>query len=133
MSFKNRLGEFVWRPGASEQTLQKTQAELGLALPVDYLAFLKESNGGEGFIDDGYIMVWAAEELAPFNADYQVKEYAPGLLLFGSNGSGEAYAFDRRSGVLPIVQVPFVGMDLRHARPIAKSIDALLRNERGTR
>ena len=39
-----------------------------------------------------------------------VSEFAPGLILFGSDGGGEAYAFDVREAVPIIVEVPFIGM-----------------------
>lgn len=32
-------------------------------------------------------MIW-------FNEEYQVRQYAPGVILFGSDGGGEAYGFD---------------------------------------
>ena len=47
----------------------------------------------------------------PFNRDYEVESYCPELLLFGSSGGGEAYAFDKRSLPWRVVEVPFVGMD----------------------
>jgi len=60
------------------------------------------------------------------NRSYQITEYAPGLLLFGSDGGGEAFAFDIRSGEESIVSVPFVGMDLHLARPVARDFQTFL-------
>ena len=48
-----------------------------------------------------------------------MEEFAPGLLLFGSDGSGDAFAFDMRGPGMPIVRVPFVGMDLSEVEAIA--------------
>jgi hypothetical protein len=60
------------------------------------------------------------------NKAYQVAEYAPGLFLFGSDGGGEAFAFDTRTEAKPIVSVPFVGMELKLARPLGSNFKAFL-------
>jgi len=58
------------------------------------------------------------------NKSYGVNDYAPGLFLFGSDGGGEAFAFDARSDAKPIVSVPFIGMELKLARPVASNFSA---------
>jgi hypothetical protein len=88
-------------------------------------AAVGEVGGGEGFIGDNYIVIWRAEELANFNREYEVNEYAPGITLFGSNGGGEAYGFDFYSPTMPVLRIPFIGMDRRYARLIAQSFTAL--------
>lgn len=52
--------------------------------------------------------------------------YAPGLFLFGSDGGGEAFAFDLRSNPPPVVSVPFVGMDLSLVEFVAVDFGAFL-------
>ena len=64
----------------------------------------------KGFIGEHYVIFWGAGQLAEMNQGYDVQEYAPGLLLFGSDGGGEAYGFDTRQTPWVIGQVPFVGM-----------------------
>jgi len=45
------------------------------------------------------------------NTDYHVKEFAPNLLLFGSDGGSEAFAFRLLDdGDIRFVSVPFVPM-----------------------
>lgn len=94
-------------------------ARLEVSLPQEYADFLKEHNGGEGFIGDNYIIFWKAEELAVFNTEYEVEQYAPGILLFASSGGGEGYGFDTEAAAMPIVRVPFVGMAREYAEPVA--------------
>jgi hypothetical protein len=73
---------------------------------------LQRMNGGEGFLGEhAYVALWRVEELGERNAGYEVAEFARGLFLFGSNGGGEAFAFDTRTGQFRIVAVPFIGMD----------------------
>lgn len=104
---------------ASPQAITSCETALGIALSEQYKTFLNLSNGAEGFVGDSYLILWCAEQLAELNNAYHVTEYAPGLVLFGSSGGGEAYAFDARYPDLPIVQVPFVGMDLREVCQVA--------------
>jgi hypothetical protein len=42
------------------------------------------------------------------------------------DGGGEAFAFDTRSWVKPVVCVPFIGMALDAIRPMALSFSAFL-------
>lgn len=123
---KQLLGDFASESGASSEGLQLLKSIEGLELPDDYLSFLSEANGGEGFIGEEYLILWKAEELEQFNREYEVETYAPGLFLFGSNGGGEGFGFDTRSRPYKVVQVPFVGMDLRYATPVADSFLGLL-------
>jgi len=106
-------------PPADPGLVEGLSSGLGLALPSDYLAFLRQHTGGAGFVGENYIIFWKAEELADFNRDYEVEEYAPGILLFGSNGGGEGYGFDTQSAAMPVVRVPFIGMAREYAEPVA--------------
>jgi SMI1 / KNR4 family (SUKH-1) len=105
--------------GASDILLQNAARLLGISLPPEYQNFIREHNGGEGFVGDNYLVLWKVEELHPFNIEYEVEQYAPKLLLFGSNGGGEAYGFDTRDLTMPIIMVPFIGMELIYARRVA--------------
>lgn len=121
LSYEGLLKDFSCCEGASNAAIDNAIQEVGLALPVGYRDFLTAHNGGEGFVGESYLIIWAAEEVAQFNKEYQVSEYAPGLLLFGSDGSGEGYAFDYREQPPSIVRVPFIGMGLKYAKPIAET------------
>lgn len=115
------------RSPAADAALAKAEREIGAKLPQQYVKFLKTRDGGEGFVGaNSYVMLWRAEELASLNQAYEVQKYAPGLLIFGSDGGGEAYGFDTRTPEWKIVQVPFVGMTWDLARPLAKSFDEFL-------
>ena len=125
-SDKDRLlAKFNCNPPAGV-SVRQFEAESRVRLPDDYAEFLQQANGGEGFIGNAYFILWRVEELLEMNKAYQVAEYAPGLFLFGSDGGGEAFAFDTCSDAKPIVSVPFVGMELKMARPIASNFKAFL-------
>ena len=81
--------------------------------------------GGEGFLGANYIIFWKAEELSSLNREYEVDKYAPGILLFGSDGGGEGYGFDTQYAAMPVVRVPFIGMDRRYATAVASNFSDL--------
>ncbi len=120
------LAKFNGNPPSDPAAIRQFENELGFRLPDDYERFLQQTNGGEGFIGNVYVILWRVEELLEMNKAYQVAEYAPGLFLFGSDGGGEAFAFDMRSDANPIVAVPFVGMELKLAHSVAQSFEAFL-------
>jgi hypothetical protein len=120
------LAKFDGNPPSDTAAIRQFETESSFSLPDDYARFLQQTNGGEGFVGKAYVILWRVEELLEMNKAYQVAEYAPGLFLFGSDGGGEAFAFDTRSDANPIVAVPFVGMELKLARPVARSFEAFL-------
>ena len=128
---RQMLARFKCSSGASDSSIRESEAKLGFNLPVEYIAFLKLTNGGEGFIGGEYAIFWNVEELAEANADYQVHEYAAGLLIFGSNGGGEAYGFDTRREPWPVVRMPFVGMNWDQAISIGDSFSEFLERLHG--
>jgi hypothetical protein len=114
-------------PATTAGLIGRCQSEMGVSLPDDYVAFLRIANGAEGFAGKAaYAILWGVDELAAMNAAYQVRQYCPGLLAFGSNGGGEAYGFDTRTLVWSVVQVPFVGMAWDLAQPLGESFGAFL-------
>lgn len=125
--------EFDGNPPASEVSIRNFETDAGFTLPADCAQFLQENNGGEGFIGNRYVILWCVEELLKLNKAYAVVEYAPGPRLFGSDGGGEAFAFDMRLDSKPIVSVPFVGMDLNLARQVAGCFREFLGAQSGHR
>jgi hypothetical protein len=115
------LDHFNRREGALDAQVAEAETTLGKRLPVEYIEFLRFSNGGEGFVGEHYLILWGAEELGPSNRDCEVEEYAPGLLMFGSDGGGEAFGFDTRVSDWPVVVVPFIGSGWEDALPLVDS------------
>lgn len=123
---ESMLDDFASEHGGSRAAASAVEDHFGLLLPSDYRQFMEGRDGGEGFIGGHYLILWRMEELIEFHRQYEVEDYAPGLLLFGSSGGGEAFAFDRRDSAMRIVMVPFVGLCLDDAVPIAKNFDEFL-------
>ena len=113
--------------GASRQSLEKAGKALGIAFPDDYVEFMLESDGAEGPIGkSSYLALYPVGALVDNQRNYAVDELAPGLVLFGSDGGGTAYAFDKRSSAVEIVEVPFIPLSLEEARPVGRSFESFL-------
>lgn len=90
------------------QMIEEVEQQLRVKLPSDYVDFLLFSNGCEGGIGESYFVMWPIEELVQNNEDCEVEEYTPGLVLFGSNGAGEAFGFDMRTEEVKYIMIPFM-------------------------
>ncbi|WP_218191712.1 SMI1/KNR4 family protein [Pseudomonas sp. B28(2017)] len=97
-----------------------------IPLPADYLSFLQSKNGDEGWLGEDYFILWRADDLVSLNHKYEVEHYAPGIFLFGSTGSGDAWGFDLRANPPTVVRIPFVGMAAGHVETVANSFSELL-------
>lgn len=95
-------------PGASEESIKQVQSLIRIELPKDYVQFIARSNGAKGFIGSSYIDLWPIESILPLSKSYHVDEHAPGIILFGTDGGGQAFGFDVRSDKISIVEIPFI-------------------------
>jgi len=111
VDFANLTATLDRNPGGDHAAISAAAAALKVALPSDYVEFLAYSNGAEGPIGSGaYIRLWSAQDLADDNERYNVRKYAPGLVLFGSDAADTAYGFDFRTQPPEVVTLPFIGM-----------------------
>lgn len=117
---RDRLRKMLRSPkvsgGASEERLQKLMADIGYRLPEDYLDFMRQWNGYNGDVGQkGSVDIWPAEEIQPSNEANRFREWVPGLVLFGSDGGGEFYAFDMRGKDPKVVMVTMIPLNLENA------------------
>lgn len=100
------------QPGAAPTMIEKVMAALGVKPPADYIAFLRASNGAEGFMPNGrYLMLEPVEQLVPCNEPYGLGSSSPGLVTFGSDGGMTLFAFDIRRSPIAIVAVDATCME----------------------
>ncbi len=113
--------------GASELTLDAAAAQLPFELPSDYRAVMRRANGGSREFGSSWIVLWRVEDLVESNAAYRVQEFAPGFTFFGSNGGGEAYAWDRRDkNRVRYVVIPFISPEADTAVPCGETFEEFL-------
>ncbi|CAM3904791.1 SMI1/KNR4 family protein [Mesobacillus zeae] len=123
---KALLSQFELNEPASEIDIKKVEELLSVNFPQEYYDFLLISNGGEGAIGQSYLVLWKIEDLIDLNDAYGVEEFAPGLLIIGSDGGDTAYCIDIKSEIKPFVQVPFIGMDLSEVQSCSNDFKGFL-------
>lgn len=111
---------------ADLNVIQNVEEQLGFLFPKEYVNFLLHANGGEGPIGENYLQLWSVEELIKDNEGYNVEEFAPGMLIIGSDGGDTAYCIDTRSKEKPFVSMPFIGMDLDEVEPCGSTFKEFL-------
>jgi SMI1 / KNR4 family (SUKH-1) len=110
---------------ATEDALKQLQQVA--RIPDDYIAFLRRSNGGEGFIGSSYLIVFGAEEVTSVSLDAEIKDIIPGLIMFGSNGGAKSYAFDTTKAEESIVEFYLIDIDDEDPVLLANSLDDFFR------
>src|SRR5438105_2520264 len=104
-----------WRATASGPFFEMADPpfEFLQALPADYLAAVAEFGGREGFLGQTYLRLYRLQELIALNLAYEVPVLLPEVIVFGSNGVGEAFAFPL--GESAVIQVPFLPLSAEYA------------------
>jgi hypothetical protein len=99
----------------------------GGSLRRDYFEFLSRHNGAEGFLGtDRYIVLWSDLQLRELNEAYGVEDFAPSVLLIGTDGGDTAYGIDDATG--RYVSVPIVGMSREALKDEGASFEEFLAN-----
>jgi hypothetical protein len=115
--YKMFVSELHMNQPVNIEYLKNVEEYFKITFPKQYVDFMLTTNGAEGDVgDNSYLVLWSAEEIIELNKEYEVNEFALGLILFGSNGGMDAYAFDTRRENLPIIEVPFIGMALEEIK-----------------
>lgn len=88
-------------------------------LPADYLDAVREFGGREGFLGTEYLRLHRLDELLSLNTAYGVPTAVPEIVIFGSDGALEAFAFMLEESV--VVKVPFIPLLLENAFIVGRS------------
>ena len=113
--------------GASDADLDEAERRLDIRLPQDYREVMRRSDGGEAEFGESWIRLWCVTDLVEHNEGYEAEALAPGFTFFGSDGGGEAYAWDWRQTRRSLyVVIPFISPDPQAAVPCGESFEAFL-------
>jgi hypothetical protein len=98
---------------ASKSAVERLSITLGKTLPLDYVEYLRTSNGAAGAPSEGeWIVLWSAKEVIEFNEAYGIKDdFGPWLVVFGTDGGDTGYAFDTRKTPFAVVALSFSSLD----------------------
>jgi len=132
--YSELLGGLQLRPGARGDVLDRLSDYAGVALPEDYVEFLRFSNGVRGDFGPRYwLELWPAEDVPRLNTVYAKTNRADGALLIGTDGGGTAFAIDtrpRRPGLFEYVQFGFPLLEWGEEEHRAPSLRALFNHLR---
>ena len=118
--------KLVKRRKTSQQMLKKIAAQLNISWPPGYEEFMLTSNGAEGFIGKQYLQLWKVQDIPDMNKELQSDEFTPGIIMFGSDGGDEAYAFDSTRSPQMIIRMPFIMSDSDEITDMGDSFESFL-------
>lgn len=93
-------------------------------LPPSFIAYHNSNRLKEGSLRNespGWFLLWPLKEIEEWNRRYEVSDFAPGYVGFGSNGGGEMLAFDSNGR---IYMLPFIGNEPGQEILVAESWEA---------
>jgi hypothetical protein len=95
-------------PVTTEQTLAQAEQGLRVLLPADYKAVVLELGTGETVADGPHLYLWKVDELKQLNDGYEVAQWLPSIVFFGTDGGPTFFGFDYRSQPLnpSVIGVP---------------------------
>jgi len=98
------------------KTIELVSAELEVPLSGDLQRLYLITNGFESsgeFLD---IVLWPIEDLLINNTAYDVNKYFPGLILIGSDTTGQALGYVVDNSGLQYIEVSFIGFEKRFSK-----------------
>ena len=114
-------------PPANPSAIAAAETFFDLKFPKDYKEFLQFTNGFEGETKENYLVLWSAEELIELNQAYHVREFVSNVILIGSDGEEDAFAFDTIN--MAIVRLPFIGMGHIASEKLSDSFEGFLSSQ----
>lgn len=128
MDYINLMKNVEFGEPTSKEKICDAERKLNFVFPQDYKEFILNHNGAEGELgENSYISIWAVEEIYDLNTEYDVNEFTPGLIYFGSDGSDTIYAFDTRESTEKIVEFPAESIHIEDAEFISDSFGGFIK------
>ena len=113
--------------GATEAELSDAESRLQVRFPTDYRKAMLICDGSDAEFSSSWLARWKVKDLIERNAGYEASRYAPGLTFFGSDGDGEAYAWDWRAARKALyIVTPFIAPDPDVAVPCVTNFEEFL-------
>ncbi len=116
--------------GATESTIEAAENRLRQRFPEDYRTFLKSENGLEKWFGDVYLSLYTIEQVVELNEIHEHLVYQPELIHIGSDGGGEAIAFDFRQDPPTVILVNLASTDWSEAILQAESFTEFMDQRR---
>lgn len=105
------------------QQINEVQKELGISFPNKYSEILRKHNGGSGNIGNYYIDMWRIEDIIDFYAECS-ETGLDNLVVFASDGSGMAYAFDKKDYSVRII--PMDSLEYEYSKKCSNNFEEFI-------
>jgi len=99
----------------------------GLELPPDLRDFLSRHDGGRGTVGKRPLVLWSAEQIARESEVQEVSLATPGLLLFGTDGGAEGYAYLSRMQRGRYGRISLLAAGAHEFESLGDSLDEMLK------
>ena len=110
-----------------EMSIKNFLDQIDINLPNGFMNYFTKSNGGKIDNENELIYLWPLDKMIHLNKGYGADEYCPEFFLFGSDGGGEAFAFEKTTGC--IFMIPFIILDREDAIYKYKDFTELLESD----
>ena len=113
----------AFNSGAGAVEIDAFNGSLNAEAPADYLEFMRGANGGAGWVGGtaNWLTLWSLSDVKRLHRAYLVRRFAPGMIIFGTNGYSDAFAFDTTIEPWPVIQLPFMEMNVDLSVNVAPS------------
>lgn len=108
------------------QGARKEDLDAVAGLPQDLREFLAAHDGGRGKVGTRPLVLWSAEEIARESESQEVSLATAGLLLFGTDGGAEGYAYLPRAKQGGYGRIPLLAAGVHEFEGLAESLNDLL-------
>jgi len=121
----NNLDSKVKNPPATNVEIEDCAQKLNVVFCDDYIEFLLNSNGAEGFTPEdhaaGYFRLYSTDRIVERNCGYEIPSKFPGYIAIGTNGGGELFLMDTKSPKQPVLMVHAIEDDFEYAIAFGES------------
>jgi hypothetical protein len=116
------LSGFIKKAPATTEALSRLKAGVPYPLPDDYIDLLRSLDGGEGFIGEQFVRFYSVDEVLMVRQVLGDAQLASEFVIIGSDGGGEALAYDRREVPARLVTLGFIPLDPDFVEVVASSL-----------
>ena len=88
---------WTYNSPSSLESLNKLEDLTGLKLPPQYCEFMLKSDGGNGWIDERYYVIYSLREIYDLIKLYKEINYYTEVIVFGGDGASEMFCFDKKT------------------------------------
>jgi SMI1 / KNR4 family (SUKH-1) len=117
------------RAGADPIELEEISSRFRISLPQDYVKFMLQTDGAEGFLgDQAYLMLYKARDILLINDSGNQQLPMPWMIRIGSNGGGRLYCLNSRANPVRIVAIDDICFDSEPIIDLGTSFQEFITN-----